>query len=101
MPEHRRTRSSRISEAMKRCGVVRTVGVAFGRVRTAPSGTPIFSLVGQFIGGDAIAYIAEEFDLTPEQVTNAIRFTLIYPQCEQESFWRGLPDQMPEEIANG
>lgn len=88
-------RLDRITADMKRYGVVRTVGVALGRVCTKDRHVPIFSPIGCVIGGDGIADAADQFELSPEALTNAIRFALKYPLYDSPAFWKGLPDQMP------
>jgi len=82
---------------MKKCGVVRTVGIAFGRPCVHGTGIPIESLACNFRGGDLVRRIAFNFELTPLQVMKALRFLMLYPKCDLPSFWKGLPDQMPPE----
>ena len=87
MQPDRRLRAVRLAAAMKRLGIVRDEGVAWGRPRVANDGAVAGSLFESFLAGDRIAAIAKAWELPREQVENVIRFFGLFPKCDLPSFW--------------
>jgi uncharacterized protein (DUF433 family) len=87
----RKTRGHRVHEDMRRLGVKRDDEVCFGRPCVEGTNIPIASLAERFAAGEGLQALANDYmPTTQKQITNAIRFAMLWPKSDLPSFWKAI-----------
>jgi uncharacterized protein (DUF433 family) len=69
--------------------IVQDDATAWGEPRVARTGTPVWAVVGCFIGGDSMDEAASAYGLTWREMEECVRFQLM-SQRQREKYLAGL-----------